>query len=547
MKNTKRSADSALLRAARLLCAVLALVFFALPFAACSNNPDPNGGISSTPTPIPSSTRAPVSGGTLRMAIPENLSVGNENYDPLIVNTEEALALFSLVYEPLIAINESNELVPCLAAKWSRFAGDERSWLISLRESAVFHSGEKLCADDVVHSFNRLRRLGSSSYYSYVLSSVSHIVKVDDSTVRVTMNSPGIMALYALDFPIGRSDGSVFNGTGPYRAKTVSDERILLQASSAWWDRTPYISSIEFLARSSNDTALASYAAGQLDFVPTALLSAGRFAENGVTVVRDHMTQGMETLIFNHRRHPTMDADFRKAIARAINRAPIISNVYMNRARACDVPVPPDSWLYSGGSLIGHDAALANSYFEKAGCVRDNEGRMLAGGNPLELTLLVSGTTDNTTRSDAAALIASQLGEFGISVKVVVAPHGYGETESEFLAALYGMDWDVALVGFNLAVSNDLSPYLTADGKNNFGRFSGVVLADELNALRTAQDEESLREAFRTMENAFIEQLPFIVLYFRLNSVVCTASLEGISTLREPALLRGIKNWYYSN
>lgn len=547
MKNTRNSADKVNTRSSVGLCILLALVFLALALISCGKNTVPNGEAAPTGTPMPPATAAPLSGGTLRMAIPENLSVGNESYDPMIVNTEEALTLYSLVYEPLIAINEANELAPCLAAKWSRMEGDDRSWLISLRESAVFHSGEKLCADDVVHSFNCLKRLGSESYYSYSLSSVQRIVKVDASTVRVTMRSSGIAALYALDFPIKRADGSVFNGTGPYRADSYDDERILLRANSSWWDRTPYISTVEFLARSSNDTALASYAAGQLDLVPTALLSAGRFAENGVTVVRDHMTQGMETMVFNHRRHPTMDADFRRGIAHAINRGPIISNVYMNRARACDVPVPPDSWLYSGENLIGFDAAAASAYFEKAGCTVDGEGRMLMSGEALELTLLVSGTTDNTTRSDAAALIASQLDKFGISVNIVVLPHGYGEDASEFLTALYEMDWDIALVGFNLAVSNDLSPYLAADGKNNFGMFPGVLLSDELEGIRSAQDEESLREAFRAMQSAFTEQLPFIVLYFRLNSVVCTARLGGMTALREPSLLRGIKNWYYSN
>lgn len=546
MKNTSSSADKRWGAQKRTLCAVLAFVFLTL-VCSCSGNTEPSDNETPAPTPSPAGAAAPASGGLLRMAMPENLSVGNESYDPLLVRTEESLALFSLVYEPLIAINEANGLTPCLAAKWSRFAGDERSWLISLRESAVFHSGERLCADDVVHSFNSLNHHGTGSHYSRTLAQVASIVKVDEFTVRVTMHSTGIMELYALDFPIQRADGSVFNGTGPYSVSSYDDERITLRANPNWWDRTPYISQIEFLARDSNDTALASYSAGQLDFVPTAQLSAGRFGENGVTEVRDHMTQNMETLLFNHRRHPTMDTDFRKALSRAINRSPIISNIYMNRARSCDVPVPPDSWLYSGGSLISHDPAAAETLFSQLGCTKNDEGILMNGDTPIELTLLTSGTTDNTTRSDAAGMIASQLWEFGITVKVVTAPHSYGEAESEFMNALASMDWDIALVGFNLAASNDLRSYLTTDGSNNFGKFSGIVFTDELKAIRIADDEESLREAFRLLEVKFTEHLPFLVLYFRLNSVVFSAKLKGVAALREPHLLRGIKNWYLSD
>ncbi len=547
MKNISSSADKRAFPPKRALCAVLAIVFFALVFCACSGNTEPPAEAEHTPSPAPAASISPVSGGLLRMAMPENLSVGNESYDPLLVRTEESLALFSLVYEPLIAVNESGELTPCLAAKWSRFAGDERSWLISLRESAVFHSGERLCADDVVHSFSSLKRHGAESYYSQTLSAVASMVKVDEFTVRITMSNTGILELYALDFPIKKADGSVFNGTGPYAVTQYSDERITLRANENWWDRTPYISSIEFLARENNDTALASYSAGQLDLVPTAQLSASRFGETGVTNVVDHMTQGMETLLFNHRRHPTMDADFRRALSRAINRSPIISNIYMNRARACDVPVPPDSWLYSGGSLISHDPAAAESLFAQLGYTKNEEGLLMNGDTPIELTLLTSGTTDNTTRSDAANVIASQLREFGITVNVITAPHGYGEAESEFMKALSSMEWDIALAGFNLSSSNDMRAYLTTEGSNNFGKFSGVVFAEELKAIRIAEDEKSLREAFRLLEVKFTEQLPFLVLYFRLNSVVYTAKLEGITALREPYLLRGIKNWYLSD
>ncbi len=545
MKNTGSSINSALHAAKKAASALLALVLFALfPLSCAKDAPAPD---EPTPSPAPpSSSPSPLSGGVLRMAMPENLSVGNENYDPLLVRTEEELALFSLVYEPLIAVNEANELVPCLAAKWSRFQGDERSWLVSLRESAVFHTGEKLCADDVVQSFNRLKRLGGEGYYSRSLAYVTSMVRVDDATVRVNMVTPGIIALYALDFPIMKADGSVFNGTGPYSAFSFSDERIVLHANDSWWDRTPYINVVEFLSRDSSDTALASYTAGQLDFVQTAQLSAGQYADNGVTAVSDHMTQEMEVMLFNHRRHPTMDADFRRAVARAVNRSPIISNIYMNRARACDVPVPPDSWLYTGETLIGYDHAAAISYFEKAGCTQNEAGRMLHGGAELELKLLVSGTTDNTTRSDAALAIASQLEGFGIAAKVVILPHGYGEAESEFLSALTEMDWDIALVGFSLSLSNDLSAYLTTEGRNNFGKCSGVLFAEELKKVRSASDEQALRSAFRELEAAFIDQLPFMVLYFRLNSAVYTEKLRGVASLREPMLLRGIKSWYFA-
>lgn len=51
------------------------------------------------PTPAP----APVYGGTLRLAMPENADTS----DPLSVNTKEMLGFFSLIYESLIVIDQS--------------------------------------------------------------------------------------------------------------------------------------------------------------------------------------------------------------------------------------------------------------------------------------------------------------------------------------------------------------------------------------------------------------------------------------------------------
>ena len=67
----------------------------------------------------------------------------------------------------------------------------------------------------------------------------------------------------------------------------------------------------------------------------------------------------------------------------------------------------------------------------------------------------------------------------------------------------------------------------------------------DIKVAQAAADEESLRDAAYELQTAFADELPFIVLYFRLNSVVYSAKLQEIGTMREPALLRNIKNWCF--
>lgn len=523
------------------LATTAAALFFALSCKHANIAPTPPSPVSQE-TPLPE--KKPVPGGSLRMVMPENLSVGNPDYCPLVVKTEEALTLYSLVYEPLITLDETNALVPCLAVKWSRNHADPTRWTVSLRENVSFHSGETFGADDVIYTWRRLNELGAESYYSTSLAKISSITKIDESTLSVTVNGNGIFDLYALNFPIIKAS-SPFDGTGPYRAARYNDERIKLEAFDAHWDRTPYISTVEFFSRDSNETALFSYDAGQLDFVPTAVLAAGKYRESGVTEVYNYMTQGMETMLFNHRRSILTKTAFRLGLAHAINRNRIITNVYMHKARSADVPVPPDSWLYNpAGTQIDYNPTLSVKLFEEAGLSRGDDGLFRLDDSPLELTLLVSGTNENTSRIDAANAIAAQLSEVGITVEIISAPHGYSEDDSEFMTALRSMNWDIALVGFNLNCSNDLKPYLSQHGANNYGGIPESDFADVLAAIADAGDEESAREAFYALQERFIERLPFMVLYFRLNSLVCTAELKGVSLIREPNIVRNIKNWY---
>ena len=115
--------------------------------------------------------------------MPRNLNKDNLNYNPLIATTEEALGLYSLVFESLIGIDESNRLIS-LAINWSADEENANSWIINLRENVKWHSGDILTAGDVVYTFNQLYTLGSESYYASALSSISRIEMTDDNPAR---------------------------------------------------------------------------------------------------------------------------------------------------------------------------------------------------------------------------------------------------------------------------------------------------------------------------------------------------------------------------
>lgn len=545
MRNTKNSIRN-------LIISILLLAAVVITGCGGSVTPEPTEApATSEPTQAPDDSTV----GRIRLPMPENMADA-EDCDPIGVRTEEMYQLFSLVFDTLIGVNGSNMLVPSLAMSWR--SGGERIWLISLRQGVTWHDGSSFTADDVVSTYDRIRRQ-TDGYYSDAAENIVSLMKLDESTIRVEMRSDGLSALYCLNFPITKANSDeVLMGTGAYRLESMTDEEIKLTVNTDWWGGTPQIETVEFLARGSNDLAIASYEAGMLDFVPTNSLTAKQYSSAGETVVASCMTQQMETLLINHNNTHLRKREFRSAIAHLIDRSSIIANVYMNNARSCDMPVPPDSWLYDSSQVVyGYDRELALSLLTEQGYTIDEDGNIGYFGEKVSLRILVGSTPENSVRAEAAQLIADSLTSFGIGVELITANHDTASAspdpeseapysgDTEFVRLLREGNWDLALVGFSLSESNSLSKYLTPSGSNNFGHYSSETMTSLIEVMDSAVDEASLREAAYAVQSEFAEELPFIVLYFRLNSVIYSADIQGIGQLREPRLLENMKDWRY--
>ncbi|MEG1548163.1 MAG: peptide ABC transporter substrate-binding protein [Clostridia bacterium] len=541
MKNTNSYMKKNWVRAVALAMAVLMLPVF----VSCKQSKVQDEAPLVLPTPVPEPK--PVSGGELRLPMPTNVNIS----DPYLVNTEEMLTLYSLVYEGLLRIDNTGKLTASLAETW---ASDPSGsvWTLSLRSAARWQDNkQRVTAADVKYSYDRIVGMGGISYYSQMINKIESVSVVDDSTVSIAMKEKGISPIYALTFPILRADSSALTlsaGTGPYKVESATSASISLKANDSWWKQKPYIDSIVFLARDNNETALASYEAGQLNMVPTSTVSAGKYRDEGVTYVLDMLTQTAEMLIINQSNEKLRDVNVRKAIAYALDRSEIIANIYMNRAQACDVPIAPDSWIYDGTSKVyDYDQDKAIALMKEAGWSDvDSDGKLERDGRYYDefmLTLLVSSSTD-TTRMEAAQMIADQLLKLGITVEIKTANYTLGSSENELLTALAEGKFDIALLGFNLGRDANLASIIYRDGERNYGKITNAHLEDLVAAVNTATDEQTYMKAAAQLQQALINEMPFIMLYFRQNSIVYSSAIKGLSDVREPDIFRTVSKWY---
>ncbi|NLB62072.1 MAG: hypothetical protein GX802_06635, partial [Clostridiales bacterium] len=395
--------------------------------------------------------------------------------------------------------------------------------------------------------------VADASYYAYNISKNANMSVIDNYTLRIKMHKGGLSSLYALTFPImcqAEDGGAKMVGTGPYKVVEAKKSKVELTINELWWRTLPYISNITFVPRADNATALASYEAKQLNFVTTSVISSGKYREEGITKVLDMMTNNIELMIFNYENPIFEDLNVRKAIIYALDVSRLVSNVYMNKLQDVDVPIAPDSWLYSSKyKVYEYDLEYAKTLLANAGYTKADKDGILRhkddSTKKLSFTLLVNETTDNAVRKNAAEAMKSQLLLCGIEVNVVSygflpsAPH----SKSEYIQQLKSGSFDLALVGYSLNRDGYLEPLFT-DSDINYGKVKSERLLSLNSKMFSAVDEITLREAAYAFEAAFVEELPFIVLGYRLNSIIYAANIHGIMSIREPDMMRSIDKWY---
>ncbi len=191
------------------------------------------------------------------------------------------------IFECLVAVGASGEIVPSLAEKWES-SPDFRVWTFHLRDASFTddpsfpgNKGRRVTADDVIFSWKRGLSPKLGSLNSWALSAsvagaekfasggsddVLGLERVDDRTIRVRLTEPDrdfLARLTVLSTAVvppeavkfyGDQFGSHPVGTGPFKLKEwVPSEYVLLERNpqygrgEGWQPRSPTVAQARFI------------------------------------------------------------------------------------------------------------------------------------------------------------------------------------------------------------------------------------------------------------------------------------------------------------
>ncbi|MBR0342705.1 MAG: ABC transporter substrate-binding protein [Oscillospiraceae bacterium] len=432
-------------RITALLLIVLSLVVMLTSCGGGSTTPEDGGNDNPTPSPEPTPTATnarPTTNGREEnmLTVPMGGSVP-ATLDPDHFGLQNEDSIINEVYETLIRQGVDESIRYFLAEEIT--PNDDGSMNLTLRD-ATFHSGDKLTAEDVVYTFQRIE---TSSLNSGIYGMIDFEV-IDDTHLIMHFPFADQGATYEALIPylvnvrimnkkwteervedINGSVGLEENGTGAYVFAGVSDGGdVTLTRFEDYWGEA-YLDTIK-MKYLSGDANIA-FEAGDVDYCgysPTTVPVAEAY--DNVSVVEIPTSSTTFLIIGCNEALPTSDIRVRQAIAYAMNRADI--------AEAAS----------DGGGKVNHNIASPTvKYYtddvEKFERDLDRSKQLLteAGyseSNKVAIELITLGS--NTQWISACELVKANLEESYFTVEI---------TQVDGAARYFNADYTMGIINFS--------------------------------------------------------------------------------------------------
>lgn len=446
----------------------------------------------------------PVRGGTLRVG----LSADPAELDPHLTSLTAAWHVIEFVYNTLVTTNAALEPVPSLAEDW-QISDDGLIYTFNLRQGVKFHNGREFVGEDVKYSYERILTDPASPNASE-LASVDTIEVPDDSTVVITLKAPDSSFLAKL---MGSSLSIVpreaveefgdlkqnMVGTGPFRfVEYVPNSMVTLEANPDYWEEgLPYVDAMEMQIvpdQTARSTALTSGTVDFIEYAPVQDLPIYE-ADDSIVVTGDENTN-IRYMALNVSREPFDKLEVRQAIAKVIDRQPIVDAAVFGAGTATNILFPASYWAGYESEIPAPDIEGAKELLAQA-------------GYPDGFDTEIHSWAQYPFLSNAAIVIQEQLKQVGINAELRF------EENAIYLENYFAGNFDMSVTGTSAYVDpNDvvLANFGTGESNNGIG-YSNEEMDQLIAEGMAATDQAERAEIYKRIQEIILEDIPWINLF----------------------------------
>lgn len=324
-------------------------------------------------------------------------------------------ALMENVYQSLVQIDQSGEIVPALAESWE-ISEDRTTYTFTLAEGATFSNGDPVTAEDVKFSYERVKSDDWTNALKSKMDVVDSIEAKDDRTVVITLSHPSNVWLFNLASLVGAvfdpdevSDlANTAVGSGPYTISSFTrGQEIVFEKRDDYWGEEPALDEVTFRYFADSVAAANALKSGQVDLLANmqAPEMLGDFEADDAYQVTEGTTNGEVVLAMNNADGVFADKKAREAVSYALDEQAIMDTAWGGYGTLIGSMVPPTDPYYEDLTDVWpHDVEKAKQLAEESGLTGET----------------IRFTVPNMPYTKAVAdIVVAQLEEAGISAEIV--------------------------------------------------------------------------------------------------------------------------------
>jgi dipeptide transport system substrate-binding protein len=461
-----------------------------------------------------------------------------ENFYPAINTTGTSFDANSQVYSRLVDFERGEtRVIPGLAESWD-ISEDGLVYTFKLRKGVKWHTTKTFKptrafnADDIVFSIERQWK-DDNPYFKVTSSNHSYfndmgmpkllktVEKVDDHTVRITLNQPeapflsdfameyaGIISKEYADAMLKAGTPEKVDqepvGTGPFTlVQYQKDAVIRYKAFPDFWRGKAKIDDLVFAITPDASVRWAKVQKGECHLMPypnPADLDAMKKDANVQVLEQPGLNVGY--LAFNVQKKPFDDKRVRQALNMAIDKKAIVDAVFLGAGVPAKNPIPPTIWSYNDEIKdYPYDPEKAKKLLAEAG-VKD--------GFETDLWAMPVQRPYNPNAKRIAELMQADLAKIGIKANIV--SYEWGEyrkraQNGEHMTAQLG--W----TGDNGDPDNFLQVLLGCEaakpGGSNIAKWCNKEFEDLTIQAKRVPDQAKRAELYRQAQVIFKEESPW--------------------------------------
>ena len=534
----------------------------ALGLAAC-------GGSKSGSTATSGSTAGSTAGGVNTAGFTVQYGSNPETLDPALNSAIDGANTIITIFEPLLLINENNEVVGGQAESWET-SEDGLTWTFTMRDGLKWSDGTDLNAKDFEYSFKRMVDPNTAAPYAETClgmidgfeeaagfpdadgnptaepnpDALNVKASDDGKTLTIVLSYPcsyfDKMAAFATMSPVQQAtveangdawctSPDTFVSNGPYMIPDwTPSERIVLTKNPNYvggWDSSKIVSdTITLLLLEDSSASYAAYNSGEavlVKDVPTDEIPSLTKAEDGGDFYVDTIL-GTYYVSLNLQRDAFKDAKVRKALSLAIDRDYVANTIMQGTYSAADSIVGPGIVDESGYFHDNGNAPYISADYEanlaEAKKLLEEAGYPNGEGYP---TIEYS-TNDAGYHVPLAEYLQQAWGDLGITLTI-------NKMEwSSFTPARRAGEYDVARNGWVMDYndpSNMLDLFCSGNG-NNDGKYANPDFDAAIDASRVADSAEHFAQLHKA-EDILMEDMGCLPIAYYNDYWLQSPTLKG--------------------